>query len=110
MVAQEATGDSRGLRAQGGSAFTYGEWSRSASRRQRQRIALARALLSDPPILILDEATSMYDPEGEVAFVELCRSALIGRTVIIITHRPASLALADRILLVESGSIAEQPR
>lgn len=65
---------------------------------QRQRIALARALLRDPPIYIFDEATSMYDLEGEAAFVETCIRALKGRTVIIITHRPASLALADRVI------------
>lgn len=65
---------------------------------QRQRIALARALLRDPPIYIFDEATSMYDLEGEAAFVEDCIKVLAGRTVIIITHRPASLALADRII------------
>jgi ATP-binding cassette subfamily B protein/subfamily B ATP-binding cassette protein MsbA len=73
---------------------------------QRQRIALARALLSDPTILILDEATSMYDLEGEAAFVAQCRDALSDRTVIIITHRPASLALADRIVSLEAGRIA----
>lgn len=65
---------------------------------QRQRIALARALLRDPPVYIFDEATSMYDLEGEAAFVEECVKALAGRTVILITHRPASLALADRIV------------
>ena len=65
---------------------------------QRQRIALARALLRDPPVYIFDEATSMYDLEGEAAFVEQCVKALADRTVIIITHRPASLALADRIV------------
>lgn len=65
---------------------------------QQQRIALARALFRDPPIYILDEATSMYDLEGEAAFVEECIGQLQGRTVIIITHRPASLALADRII------------
>ncbi|WP_086738226.1 ABC transporter ATP-binding protein [Erythrobacter colymbi] len=65
---------------------------------QRQRISLARALLRDPPIYIFDEATSMYDLEGEAAFVEDCVRVLEGRTVIIITHRPASLALADRII------------
>jgi ATP-binding cassette subfamily B protein/subfamily B ATP-binding cassette protein MsbA len=71
---------------------------------QRQRIALARALLRDPPIYIFDEATSMYDLEGEAAFVEDCVKVLAGRTVIIITHRPASLALADRIIeLTPSG-------
>lgn len=76
---------------------------------QRQRIALARALLKDPPILILDEATSMYDLEGEAAFVEACQTALAGRTVIIITHRQASLALADRVVEIEGGRIAERP-
>ena len=74
---------------------------------QRQRIALARALYRDPPIIILDEATSMYDLESEAAFVESCLEALKDRTVIIITHRPASLALADRIVKVgPEGSIA----
>lgn len=70
---------------------------------QRQRIALARALLHDPPIYIFDEATSMYDLEGEAAFVEECVKALAGRTVLIITHRPASLALADRIIELTPG-------
>lgn len=72
---------------------------------QGQRIALARALLGDPPVLIFDEATSMYDLKGEAAFVDACQSALEGRTVILITHRPASLALADRVLCVENGII-----
>ncbi|MBI1402418.1 MAG: ATP-binding cassette domain-containing protein [Porphyrobacter sp.] len=65
---------------------------------QRQRIALARALLRDPPVYILDEATSMYDLDSEAAFVEACIGALENRTVIIISHRPASLALAHRVL------------
>ncbi|MEM7665240.1 MAG: ABC transporter ATP-binding protein [Pseudomonadota bacterium] len=65
---------------------------------QRQRIALARALFLDPPIYIFDEATSMYDLDSEAAFVETCIRAMKDRTVILITHRPASLALADRVL------------
>lgn len=74
---------------------------------QRQRIALARAILADPPVLVFDEATSMWDLEGETAFVESCKQALVGRTVLLITHRPASLALADRIVLVEDGRCRE---
>ena len=64
---------------------------------QRQRVSLARTLLKDLPILVLDEATSMFDPEGEASFIEESKELLQNRTVILITHRPASLALADRI-------------
>ena len=72
---------------------------------QKQRIALARALLKDPPILVLDEATAMFDPQGEAEFIAECRELLRGRTVILITHRPASLALADRIVRLEDGRL-----
>jgi ABC-type multidrug transport system fused ATPase/permease subunit len=71
---------------------------------QRQRLSLARTLLRDPPILILDEATAMFDPEGEASFIEECNELLHQRTVILITHRPASLALADRIVQLSAGS------
>ena len=74
---------------------------------QQQRLALARALFRDPPVYIFDEATSMYDLEGEAAFVEACIDTLKGRTVIIITHRPASLALADRIINATPEGLVE---
>ena len=72
---------------------------------QQQRIALARALLKDPPILILDEATAMFDPQGESEFLEECREVFRERTVLLITHRPASLAVANRIVRMEGGRI-----
>ena len=74
---------------------------------QKQRIALARALLKDPPILILDEATAMFDPQGEAEFIAECHDVLKHRTVILITHRPASLALADRVLRLDAGRLVE---
>jgi len=74
---------------------------------QKQRLALARALLKDPPILILDEATAMFDPQGEHDFIEECSDLLQQRTVILITHRPASLTLADRIVCLKDGRIQE---
>lgn len=76
---------------------------------QKQRIALARALLKDPAILILDEATAMFDPEGEAEFIAECHEVLRQRTVILITHRPASLALADRVLRLEGGRLHPVP-
>jgi len=74
---------------------------------QQQRIALARALLKDPPILILDEATAMFDPQGEAEFLRACRDVLKQRTVLLITHRPASLEAADRIVRMEHGRTIE---
>ena len=69
---------------------------------QRQRLSLARTLLTDPPILILDEATAMFDPQGEKEFIEECSELLKEKTVILITHRPASVAMADRVVKMES--------
>ncbi len=74
---------------------------------QRQRLALARALLIQPAILIFDEATSMFDPEGEALFLQECHEQLRSRTVIIITHRPATLALADRVMQLKDGQLIE---
>ena len=74
---------------------------------QKQRLALARVFLRHSPILIWDEATSMFDPEGEEELVSLGRELLRDRTVILVTHRPAALALADRVLRVQEKSVVE---
>jgi ATP-binding cassette, subfamily B, bacterial len=65
---------------------------------QRQKVAMARALLSNAGILVLDEATAMWDEASEAELVAQCQTAFRGRTVIIITHRPALLAMADRVV------------
>jgi ATP-binding cassette subfamily B protein RtxE len=75
---------------------------------QRQRVALARALLTNPQILILDEATSALDYESEAAVMSNMAEICQGRTVISIAHRLNTLRQADRILVMEKGSIAEK--
>lgn len=72
---------------------------------QRQRVALARALLKQPALLILDEATAMFDPDAERGFVQACRDRPGHGSLILITHRPASLALADRVLRLTDGRL-----
>jgi ATP-binding cassette subfamily B protein len=82
-----------------------GERGFSLSGGQRQRIALARAILADPRVLILDDATSSVDPTKEHEIREALAEVMRGRTTIVIAHRPATIALADRIVLLEDGHI-----
>ncbi len=89
----------------GGYDTVIGDQGVKLSGGQKQRIALARALLKDPAILIFDEATAMFDPVGEQEFIAHCRDLIATRTVILITHRPASLELADRVLRLQDGRL-----
>lgn len=83
----------RGLRLSGG---------------ERQRISIARAILKNAPILILDEATSALDTESEALVQSALQNLMTGRTVFVIAHRLSTVRRADRILVVESGMIADE--
>jgi len=82
-----------------------GERGYSLSGGQRQRIAIARAIVADPQVLVLDDATSAVDPSKEHEIRDAMRTVMAGRTTVIIAHRPATIALADRVVLLDEGRI-----
>lgn len=84
--------------AEGGASLSGG---------QRQRLSIARALVRNPAILILDEATSQVDSESEVAIRDAINDAGIDRTMLIIAHRMASVITADRIVVMDGGRIVD---
>jgi len=77
---------------------------------ERQRIAIARALLRDPPILILDEATSSLDHEAEELIQDALLRLMANRTVLVIAHRLTTVARADRIVVLDQGQVVESGR
>jgi subfamily B ATP-binding cassette protein MsbA len=90
-----------------GYATEVGERGVRLSGGQRQRLCIARAFLKDPPILILDEATSDLDAESEFLVQQALSELMKGRTVLVIAHRLATVKNADRVVVVHDGRIAE---
>lgn len=85
-----------------------GEGGKQLSGGQRQRVAIARAIVRNPSILLLDEATSALDPRTEAAVAETLRRIGEGRTTVTVSHRLASIAGADRIIVLDGGMVVEQ--
>src|SRR5262249_11953382 len=85
-----------------------GEAGRGLSLGQRQLVALARVLIQDPAIVILDEATASVDPLTEEQIEEALDLVLAGRTAIVIAHRLSTVKNADRIIVLEQGRIVEE--
>jgi subfamily B ATP-binding cassette protein HlyB/CyaB len=93
-----------------GYATMLEEGAQNLSGGQRQRLAIARALIHDPPILVFDEATSALDPESEAILQQHLAGIARGRTIIIVTHRLSFVARADAILVVEEGRLVQMGR
>jgi ATP-binding cassette subfamily B protein len=91
-----------------GYGTVIGERGFSLSGGQRQRIAIARAILADPRVLVLDDATSAVDPTKEHEIRDALAEVMRGRTTIVIAHRPATIALADRVVLLDGGRVVAE--
>ena len=87
-----------------------GERGTSLSGGQRQRIALARAIVRRPRLMVLDDATSAIDPEVEQRILAGLRTASDGITVVVVAHRPATIAVADEVAFVADGRVADHGR
>lgn len=93
-----------------GYATPVGERGGLLSGGQRQRITIARAILQNRPILVLDEPTAFADPENEAALIKALSALMRSKTVIMVTHRLASIRTADQILVFEQGQLVESGR
>ena len=85
-----------------------GERGLTLSAGERHRITLARALLRNPPVLVLDEPTAALDPETEREIIDSLRTALRGRTAVVITHRSSLASIADQVITLEGGKLSEE--
>jgi ATP-binding cassette subfamily B protein len=92
----------------GGFQYQVAERGRNLSAGQRQLIALARAYLVDPDILLLDEATAALDLATEAAVIEATERLTARRTTLLVAHRLTTAARADRIVVIDQGRVAEQ--
>ena len=75
---------------------------------ERQRISIARAMLKNAPIVILDEATAYTDPENEAVIQSSVAKLVAGKTLIVIAHRLSTITDADRIFVIDDGRVCEQ--
>ncbi len=88
-----------------------GERGQALSGGQKQSVAIARALVQDPPILLLDEPTSSMDNASEEAFKANLKNVAAGKTILVVTHRTSLLSLVDRIIVMDAGKVvADGPR
>jgi ATP-binding cassette, subfamily B, bacterial len=106
-AARAAQADEFIARLPAGYDTMVGEQGLTLSGGQRQRVALARALVTDPRLLVLDDATSAIDPRLEAEIHTALRAVMRGRTTLIIAHRRSTLNLADRIVVLDSGRVAD---
>ena len=95
-------------RLPGGWAARVGEGGALLSGGERQRVSIARALLKDAPIVLLDEVTSALDPANEAAVHEGIERLMAGRTVVMVAHRLRTVRSADHIVFLDGGRIVEE--